>query len=85
MQTLEGNMANVAPDVVLDTKGMICPMPLLKAKKAMDMLIQGQVLGLLSTDASTKSDIPALVQRLGLQLLETREGGGVLEFYIRKT
>ena len=77
-------MATVAPDVVVDTKGLICPMPILKAKKAIDILKQGQVLNLISTDAATHADILLLVERLGLELLETRESHGVIEFYIRK-
>jgi len=77
-------MATVSPDVILDTKGMICPLPVLKAKKAIDALMEGQVLGILSTDAATLSDIPRLVQRLGLDLIETREESDVIEFYIKK-
>ena len=77
-------MATVAPDVVIDTKGLICPMPVLKAKKAIDVLEQGQVLNLISTDAAARTDIPLLVQRLGLELLETIESRGVIEFYIKK-
>ena len=77
-------MATVSPDVILDTKGMICPLPVLKAKKAIDALMEGQVLGILSTDAATLSDIPRLVQRLGLDLIETREESDVIEFYIKE-
>ena len=77
-------MPHVTPDVVIDTKGMICPMPVLKAKKAIDALQGGQVLGLLSDDAAARSDIPALVARLGLELLDTIESSGVIAFYIRK-
>jgi len=77
-------MSNVEPDVVIDAKGLICPMPVLKAKKAIDVLERGQILHLISNDADTRSDIPLLVQRLGLELLDAREGRGVIEFYIRK-
>jgi TusA-related sulfurtransferase len=77
-------MASVTPDVVVDTRGLICPMPVLKAKKAIDILKQGQVLNLISTDAATSSDIPLLVERLGLELLEASESYGIIEFYIRK-
>ena len=77
-------MSNFTPDVVIDAKGLICPMPVLKAKKAIDVLEQGQILHLISTDADTRSDISLLVQRLGLELLDTREGRGVIDFYIRK-
>jgi tRNA 2-thiouridine synthesizing protein A len=77
-------MASVTPDVVVDARGLICPMPVLKAKKVIDILKQGQVLNLMSTDTATRSDIPLLVERLGLELLETIESYGVIEFYIRK-
>ncbi|MBO9600809.1 MAG: sulfurtransferase TusA family protein, partial [Cohnella sp.] len=37
-------------DITVDTKGMACPMPIVKAKKALDGLQQGQVMEVLSTD-----------------------------------
>jgi tRNA 2-thiouridine synthesizing protein A len=80
----EVDMSDVKADVVLDTKGMNCPMPVLKTKKAIDALPSGQILEVISTDAGSKSDIPALLKRLGHELLETRENGGVIEFYIKK-
>ena len=77
-------MAVVVPDVIIDTTGLICPMPVLRAKKAIDGLEQGQLLNVISNDAATRSDIPMLVRRLGLELLETIESSGVIEFYIKK-
>ena len=77
-------MADIKADVVLDTKGMNCPMPVLKTKKAIDTLQSGQVLEVISTDAGSKSDIPALLKSLGHELLETKEQGNVIEFYIKK-
>ena len=77
-------MADIKPDVVLDTKGMNCPMPVLKTKKAIDTLQSGQVLVVISTDQGSKSDIPILLNRLGHELLQTNEEGGIVEFYIRK-
>jgi tRNA 2-thiouridine synthesizing protein A len=77
-------MADINPDVVIDTKGMNCPMPVLKTKKALDTLQSGQVLEVISTDQGSKSDIPILLNRLGHELLQTNEEGGIVEFYIRK-
>ncbi len=74
----------VKADSVLDTKGMNCPMPVLKTKKAIDAIQSGQVLEVLSTDQGSKSDIPALLKRLGHELLETNEEGGVIKFFIKK-
>ena len=59
-------MAAVAPDVIIDTTGLICPMPVLRAKKAIDGLEQGQLLNVISNDAATRSDIPMLVRRTRL-------------------
>lgn len=77
-------MTNLMPDVIVDTSGLICPMPVLRAKKAIDILEDGQVLNLISTDRATLSDIPLLVSRLGLQLLDTVQSGGVIQFFIRR-
>lgn len=75
---------SIKADSVLDTKGMNCPMPVLKTKKAIDALQPGQVLEVVATDAGAKSDIPALLKRLGHELVEMKEEGGLIEFYIRK-
>lgn len=77
-------MSAMKADVVLDTKGMNCPMPVLKTKKAIDGLKSGEVLEVVATDQGSKSDIPALLKRLGHELLDTKEEGGVIEFYIKK-
>ena len=71
-------------DVVLDVKGLNCPMPVLKTKKAIDAMQSGQVLEVISTDQETKSDISTLLGRLGHELLQIREEGGIAEFYIEK-
>lgn len=77
-------MGDIKADVVLDTKGMNCPMPVIKTKKAIDALQSGQILEVISTDQGSKSDIPALLKRLGHELIQTKEDGGVIEFYIKK-
>jgi tRNA 2-thiouridine synthesizing protein A len=77
-------MSEIKPDQTLDTKGMNCPMPVLKTKKALDSIEAGQVLEVVTTDPGSKSDIPALLDRLGHELLETREDGGVISFFIKK-
>ncbi|HEB75199.1 MAG TPA: sulfurtransferase TusA family protein [Nitrospirae bacterium] len=77
-------MPEAKADQVLDTKGLNCPMPVLKTKKALDGIESGQVLEVIATDPGSKSDIPALLKRLGHELVETREEGGVISFLIRK-
>ncbi len=77
-------MEDVKPDQTLDTKGLNCPMPVLKTKKALESVQSGQILEVITTDPGSKSDIPALLRRLGHELVETKEDGGVISFYIKK-
>ena len=77
-------MADIKVDKTLDTKGLNCPMPVLKTKKALDEVSAGQILEVISTDPGSKSDIPALLNRLGHDLLETKEEGSTITFYIKK-
>ena len=71
-------------DKELDTTGLTCPMPVMKAKKMLQSLTAGQVLHLLATDPGTRSDIPALVGKTGDQIVETSEKDGKIHFYIKK-
>ncbi len=73
------------PDAMLDCKGMSCPFPVLKAKKAIDALKPGQTLFVEVTDRGSKADIPAFLKRTGNELLESRESNGIFSFLIRKT
>lgn len=77
-------MAEVKPDKTADFKGMNCPLPVLKTKKALDTLQAGQVLQVEMTDPGSKSDIPAMLKRTGNELIEMKEEGGVFIFVIQK-
>lgn len=71
-------------DKVLDVKGLNCPMPVIKTKKAMDGLNSGEVLKVESTDKGSKSDIAAYASRTGNELLESNEEGGTFIFFLKK-
>ena len=71
-------------DKVLDAKGLSCPMPIIRTKKAMDQLQSGQVLEVQATDKGSKNDLTAWAKSSGHALLETKEEDGVLTFFIRK-
>lgn len=75
-------MMNVAK--VLDAKGLACPMPVVRAKKAMDELQSGQVLEVHTTDKGAKNDLPAWAKASGHTVLEMKEDNGVLMFWIQK-
>lgn len=71
-------------NVTLDLKGLSCPMPVVKTKKALDALQPGQILFVEATDKGSKADIPAMLKRTGNELLETQEQGNVFAFFIKK-
>ena len=63
--------------MVLDCKGLSCPMPMMKIAKAMKELKSGEVLEILGTDPGTKTDLPSWCEKTGNELLESSdlEGG----------
>lgn len=69
----------------LDTKGLSCPMPMMKLAKAIKGINSGEVLEMLGTDPGTKSDLPKWCDKSGNTLLEgTDLEGGVFRFLIQK-
>lgn len=74
----------VKEDRLLDARGLLCPMPVVKAGKEMRSLEPGQVLKLLATDRGSLADVPAWAEDTGNELLESREEDGVFVYLIRK-
>jgi tRNA 2-thiouridine synthesizing protein A len=72
-------------DKVLDAKGLNCPLPILKAKKALKDVPEGGTLEVLSTDPGSVADFQAFCRTTGIELLEHCEDGGVYTFLILKT
>ena len=68
----------------LDASGLACPMPVVKARLAINQLAPGEVLEVISTDRGSCTDIPAWAAGTGNQLLEQREDGGTFTFLIAK-
>ncbi|MEK5444386.1 sulfurtransferase TusA family protein [Fredinandcohnia sp. FSL W7-1320] len=77
-------MESLKTNSVLDAKGLACPMPIVKTKKAMNNLEGGQVLEVQATDKGSKADLKAWAEGTGHQYLGTIEEGDVLKHYIRK-
>ncbi|MDP9741549.1 UNVERIFIED_ORG: tRNA 2-thiouridine synthesizing protein A [Bacillus sp. B2I3] len=71
-------------DKVLDAKGLACPMPIVKTRKAMNDLQTGQVLEIHVTDKGAKADLAAWSKSGGHELIETAEENDILKFWIRK-
>ena len=68
----------------LDVKGMLCPLPVLKARKALQSLASGDVLVLEATDPASVIDVPHFCREAGHALVESGETDGVYRFRIRK-
>jgi len=71
-------------DQVLDAKGLNCPLPILKAKKALQPLGAGQTLEILATDPGSIKDFEAFCRTTGNELVEQENDGKVFRFVIRK-
>lgn len=71
-------------DRELDVKGLSCPLPILRTKKALAEMSSGQVLRVLATDANTSKDFQAFARQTGNELLATGDVGGVFEFFFRR-
>ena len=67
-------------DKQLDTSGLTCPMPIMKTKKALKTMSDGEVLHVTITDAGSAEDLPGLLEELGNTLLSSSEGDGKFEF-----
>ena len=72
-------------DHTLDTKGMSCPLPILKAKKALNNVATGGTLEVFATDPGAVKDFAAFCRQTGNELLESNEDGGVFYFLIKRT
>jgi tRNA 2-thiouridine synthesizing protein A len=69
---------------VLDVKGLKCPLPVLRAKRALNGIDPGAVLEVEATDPAALKDFPAFCDMTGHTLVETRTEGDVFRFVIRR-
>ena len=71
-------------ETLLDVKGMSCPLPVLRANRALRGLTAGERLRVLATDRAAVADIQAFCRETGHALLAFSEEAGVFSFVIRK-
>jgi len=72
-------------DAELDAKGLNCPLPILRAKKAISALTTGQVLKIVATDPGSVKDFEAFCNQTGNELISSAEADGAFEFLIKKS
>jgi len=71
-------------DKELDARGLNCPLPILRSKKALAEIASGQVLKIISTDPGSVKDFQAFAKQTGNELLASTEAGGEYTFFMKK-
>ncbi len=74
----------MSADALLDAKGLSCPLPILKAKKALNALPVGGMLEIHATDAGSVADFAAFCRTTGNELVESTTEDGVYKFLIKR-
>jgi len=75
----------VEHDLELDTRGLLCPLPILKARAALNTMQPGQVLKVVSTDAGSVRDMEAFAKLTRNPLLHSRVDGTDHVYFLRKS
>ena len=68
----------------LDARGLSCPLPILRTKKAMNGLASGEILKVIATDPGSVKDMEAFCKQTGNEMVSTSEAGGDYTFMIKK-
>lgn len=71
-------------DKELDARGLNCPLPILRAKKALNDMSSGQTLHIIATDPGSVKDFEAFARQTGNALLESNETNGEFSFLLKK-
>ena len=71
-------------DKELDARGLNCPLPILRTKKALGEMTAGQVLKVTSTDPGSVKDMSAFAKQTGNELVSSAEVGGDFVFFMKK-
>ena len=72
------------PDVSIDLSGLKCPLPVLKTKKALTTMQEGELLQVITTDPSSMQDIPAYAKMSGITLISSFEVDEKYQFILEK-
>ena len=81
---MDDGKTRAAWDQDLDAQGLLCPLPVLKARKRLAGMAQGQVLRMLATDPAAVIDVPHFCNQTGHELLSTLPDGQAHLFTIRR-
>jgi tRNA 2-thiouridine synthesizing protein A len=71
-------------DKDLDARGLNCPLPILRAKKALNEMTSGQILRIRTTDPGSVKDFSAFAKQTGNELLASTENNKEFEFHLKR-
>ncbi len=71
-------------DLELDARGLNCPLPILRAKTALNNMNSGQILHVVATDPGSIKDFEAFARQTGNELIEANEVDGEFMFLVKK-
>ena len=71
-------------DQELDARGLNCPLPILRAKKTLNVMSGGQILKIMATDPGSVKDFEAFAKQTGNELLDSSELDGEFHFMLKK-
>lgn len=78
------NMLENHSENTLDLSGLLCPLPVLRARKRLEAMASGAILKVIATDPMSAIDMPHFCNEQGHTLLEQAKDGGALIFRIRR-
>lgn len=77
-------MSNFVANQEVDARGLNCPLPILRAKKALSGLQSGEILKIIATDPGSKRDFQAFAKQTGNELLQIDETPNEWSFFLKR-
>ena len=77
-------MSDTTPDLDLDLRGLLCPMPMVKVSQNISNVEVGGVIRAVATDAGAMADIPAWAKSTGNEVLKAEKEGGEYVFLVKR-
>ena len=77
-------MSDITPDLELDLKGLLCPMPMVKVSQNINNVPVGGVIRAVATDAGAMADIPAWAKSTGNEVLSAGKEGDEFVFLVKR-
>jgi tRNA 2-thiouridine synthesizing protein A len=77
-------MSDVTPDLELDLRGLLCPMPMVRVSQNVSKVPVGGIVRAVATDAGSMADIPAWAKSTGNEVLQAEKSGSEFVFLVKR-